>query len=631
MELGEYENRRVLVVDDQPEIHDDFAEMLKPGLGDASTNNLADAFISEPNRAFLPEFELLHASGGEEACDIVRAAKASNRPIAVIYVDVRMPPGIDGVETTRRMRAIDSDIEVVLMTAYTDKSLSEIVRDMASLHKLLYIRKPFSREEIQQITLSLLGKWNIERTLVEKQRLLAASHQRLEAVLDATGDAMAMYDAAGHLVFANKGYEELCGLTGSELRTLPPEVLAARFEERFQGPDLPELENGFLHEHQENLMQEVAPDKMPTQRLFYQSTAPVRDDRQDIIGQLRVYRDISREIEVERMKAEVLRLRTELETTYSFDGIVGDSPKMRQMYALMQQAIESDVTVLIRGESGTGKELVAKSFHFNSSRKAAPFLAINCAALPETLIESELFGHEQGAFTGAVRRRIGISERAEGGTVFLDEIGAMQPALQTRLLRVLEERKVRRLGGTTTRSVNVRVIAVTNSNLEEAVRAGMFREDLFYRLAAFPILIPPLRERREDIPALAEHFVEKYAERSGKIINGLSTAALRMLLQYDWPGNVRELENAIRRAVLLETNEVLQINSLPPELSPTLASARNPAAPVGILPLVEVERQAIACALEVTAHSVTDAARGLGIDRTTLYRKLKKYRLPASP
>ena len=377
-------------------------------------------------------------------------------------------------------------------------------------------------------------------------------------------------------------------------------------------------------------MQEVNSDKVPTQRLFYRSIAPVRDDRQDVIGQLRVYRDMSREIEIEQMKAEVLRLNTELEMTYSFDGIIGGSPKMRQMYALMQRAIESDITVLVRGESGTGKELVARSFHFSSSRKSAPFLAINCAALPETLIETELFGHERGAFTGAMRRQIGVFERAEGGTVFLDEVGAMQPALQTRLLRVLQERKIRRIGGTTTHSVNVRVIAVTNSNLEDAVRAGTFREDLFYRLAAFPIFIPPLRERREDIPALANHFLKKYTERSGKTINALSTAVLRILLQYDWPGNVRELENAIKRAVLLETSEVLQISSLPPELSPMIASPRHPAAPTGVLPLVEVERQAIAHALEAAAHNVTDAARSLGIDRTTLYRKLKKYGLPVS-
>lgn len=238
MELGAEapENNRVLIVDDQPEIHDDFAEMLAPDLGAAATDPAAVDFLGEPTQDFQPVFDLSHAANGEEACNLVRTARASARPIAVAYVDIRMPPGIDGVETTRRIREIDSDIEVVLMTAYADKSLSEIVSGMASLHKLLYIRKPFAREEIQQITRALVGKWNLEQAVAEQQRLLAASHRRLEAVLDATGDAMGMYDTAGHLVSANKGYEELCGLTAGELQELSPPALAARFKERFQEP-----------------------------------------------------------------------------------------------------------------------------------------------------------------------------------------------------------------------------------------------------------------------------------------------------------------------------------------------------------------------------------------------------------
>ena len=632
MEPEAYESNRVLIVDDQPEIHDDFEEMLKPGPSGASTDELVAAFVSEPAKVFsLPEFELLHASGGEEACDIVRAARESNRPIAVVYVDVRMPPGIDGVETTRRMRAIDEDIEVVLMTAYTDKSLSEIVGGMTSLHKLLYIRKPFSREEIQQITLSLVGKWNVQRALAEKQRLLAASHQRLEAVLDATGDAMAMHDANGNLVFANKSFEALCGLTEPELKALRPEALAARFEERFQESGLRCRDDGLLFVERENLVQEVTVHPLPMQGLFYQSTTPVRDSRQETIGHLRVYRDVSREIEVERMKAEVVRLRAELETTYSFDGIVGDSPKMRQVYALMQPAVGSDITVLIRGESGTGKELVAKAFHYTGPRKTGPFLAINCSAVTDTLIESELFGHERGAFTGAIRQNIGFFERATGGTIFLDEIGDMPLALQTKLLRVLQEREILRVGGTTPIPVDVRVIAATNRDLEAAVKAGAFREDLFYRLAVFPVVIPPLRERRDDIPLLADHFLRKHAERLGKTICGFSRAALHTVLQYDWPGNVRELENTIERAVLLEMTEVLQAGSLPYDLSSTAAAERDASSPSAILPLQDVERQAIAQALEVLAWNVGDAALALGVNRVTLYRKLKKYDLPLHP
>ena len=625
----DYENLSVLIVDDQQEIHDDFVEMLTPDFAKASSDHLAGAFLAPKDKTFLPEFALLHATGGEEACEIIKAEKESNRPITVAYIDIRMPPGIDGIETVRRVRKIDRDIEIVIMTAYTDKSLPEIVHDMELLHKLLYIRKPFAREEIQQITFSLVGKWNIEQELAEKRRQLTSSHRRLEAVLDATGDAMAMYDSAERLVFANRGYERMLDLSKDELEKMSTEAFTARFKQRFREPDLPDVERGFFLKGSGGLVEEFAAGKVPQQRLFYRSTAPVHDSRGGVIGDLYVYRDVSKEIEVEQMKAEVMRLRTALEKTYSFSGMVGGSDQMKQVYAQVKQAAESDITVLIRGESGTGKELVAKSFHFNSLRKQGPFLAINCAAIPEALIESELFGHEKGAFTGATKQRIGAFERAKGGTVFLDEVGDMPLVLQAKLLRVLQEREIQRVGGSISVPVDVRVIAATNKDLESRVKSGEFREDLYFRIAVFPIVIPPLRERREDIPLLAKHFLEKHAERIEKSMSGISNAALRLLLQYDWPGNVRELENAIERAVLLETTDVLQLNSLPPRLSPIVASRRDHTAPPAILPLAEVERQALVHALEVSANNVTQAARGLGLNRATLYRKLKKYGLSA--
>ena len=629
MDFGDHGNRRVLIVDDQQAIHDDFMEMLKPRFMEAATDELAAAFTRQENTPFLPEFELLHATSGEEAYEAVKAGKESNRPIAVAFVDIRMPPGIDGIETIRQVRNVDRDIEIIIMTAYTDKSLPEITHDMELLHKVLYIRKPFAREEIQQITLSLAGKWNVEQELAEKRRQLTINHQRLEAVLDATGDAMAMYDVTGNLVFANRGYEKVLDLAKSELKKMSPKARSAQFKKRFREPDLTDVEGRFLFEGKGNLLEKATAGQVPRQRLFYRSTAPVHDSRGGVIGDLFVYRDVSKEIEVERMKAEVLRLRNVLETTYSFAGMVGASAPMRQVYALVKQAAESDISVFIRGESGTGKELVAKSFHFNSLRKKEPFLAVNCAAIPETLMESELFGHEQGAFTGATRQRIGIFERAKGGTVFLDEIGDMHLALQAKLLRVLQEREIQRVGGTTPIPVDVRLITATNKNLEAAVKQGAFRQDLFYRVAVFPIVIPPLRDRREDIPLLAEHFLKKHIDRNRKSIGGISTASLRLLLQYDWPGNVRELENAIERAVLLETTDVLQAKNLPPQLSPIVASrSDHPAATV--LPLAEVERQALVHALEVSANNVSEAARALGLNRATLYRKLKKYDLRAS-
>ena len=619
-------NRRVLIVDDQQEIHDDFEEMLRPGAAHAS-DGLAAAFVG-PRRQppdLLPEVELLHARSGEAALDIVRRGRDAGSPVAVAYVDIRMPPGMDGVETIRGIRADDADVELVIMTAYTDTPLSEIVGDMDLLHKLLYIRKPFAREEVQQMTVSLVEKWNVERELAEKRRQLVGSYRRLEAVLDATGDAIAMYDGGERLVFANRWYEELVGATEGELRRMSSQEVAAHFAERFREPRLEAAEHRFLIADGHSVLQPVDSESASEPRLFQRTKTPVRGADGAVIGNVYVYRDVSKAIEADRMKAEVVRLRGELETTYSFASLVGSGRGMQRVYALMKRAMESDITVLIRGESGTGKELVAKSLHFNSPRKSGPFLVVNCAAVPEALIESELFGHEEGAFTGATRRRIGTFERAAGGTILLDEVGDMQVPLQGKLLRVLQEREIQRVGGAADIPVDVRVVAATNKDLEEAMRAGAFREDLYYRLAAFPIMVPPLRERREDIPLLARHLLRKHADQAQKPISGISTAALRLLLQYAWPGNVRELENVIERAVLMETTDVLQADSLPWHLWPgSVADGEEPA----VLPLEEVERRALKHALACTV-SVTEAARELGINRATMYRKLKRYHLAA--
>ena len=324
-----------------------------------------------------------------------------------------------------------------------------------------------------------------------------------------------------------------------------------------------------------------------------------------------------------------MALRTELETHHSFGEIVGKSEKMQQLFAQIQTAAAGDISVLIQGETGTGKELIAKSIHDNSPRKEGPFVAINCAAIPAELIESQLFGNERGAFTGANERRIGYFEQADTGTLFLDEIGDMPLTLQAKLLRVLQEREFQRLGGTSTTSIDIRVLAATNQDLENAIRDGYFREDLYHRLAAFPIKVPPLRDRREDIPILAHHFLKKYAAAAEKPIRDISTDALQVLRQHDFPGNVRELENAIERAVLYQTTHLLQPQSLllhqtrggsqPATSSPTDAT--------DILTLKEVERRAIVHALKVMDNNVPDAAQALGIGRSTLYRKLKQYNL----
>ena len=313
MESRDDWNNRVLIVDDQEEIHDDFEEILRPSLSDASTDELAKSFVSEVDDNFLPEFELFMREAGR-SYEIVKVGKESNCPIAVAHIDVRMPPGIDGIETTRKIRQIEKDIEIVIMTAYTDKSLSEIVRDMELLHKLLYIRKPFAREEIQQITLSLVEKWNVEQELAEKRRQLTDSNRRLEAVLDSTGDAIGMFDIKGRLLFANLWYEDLFDVTEEELKQMSSEELRACVNDHFQIPNLLDTERSSFSESRGDIVEAITDSNTSRRKLYYQSEAPVRDSQQKVMGKIVVYRDMSKELEIEQMQAEVLRLRTELET-----------------------------------------------------------------------------------------------------------------------------------------------------------------------------------------------------------------------------------------------------------------------------------------------------------------------------
>lgn len=271
---------------------------------------------------------------------------------------------------------------------------------------------------------------------------------------------------------------------------------------------------------------------------------------------------IQRVLEKQHDKRELIRLRAEVSNRFTFGNIIGRSPSMRAVFTLIEQVAETDATVLIQGETGTGKELVAKAVHYNSLRKDRPFVSVNCAALSETLLESELFGHERGSFTGAVKQKLGRFELANKGTLFLDEIGDISQAIQAKLLRVLQEREFERVGGTETIKTDIRIISATNRNLKEGIESGEFREDLYYRLNVMPIILTPLRERVEDIPLLVQKFVEVYSRKNDKQIVGCTPAALEMLTRYPWPGNVRELENLIERAVILCRDSEVDINHL---------------------------------------------------------------------
>ncbi len=343
---------------------------------------------------------------------------------------------------------------------------------------------------------------------------------------------------------------------------------------------------------------------------------------------------IRRAIQEKRLIDENIDLKSKLSETYRFENIIGVSGKMQEVFRKIRKVASSDATVLIRGESGTGKELIARAIHFHSPRSEAPLVEINCASIPETLLESELFGHEKGAFTGAYKQKKGKFEIAHGGTLFLDEIGELPLTLQAKLLRVLQDGRFTRVGGVENIEVNVRLIAATNANLERLLEEGKFREDLYYRLNVIPILIPPLRERVEDIGPLTDFFIHKYSQKNKKHIKGISQEARYILMNYDWPGNVRELENAIENAVVMAEGEIITPSDLPGYLqaSPTEGNLMNQLLQnqKGLSykeKLEAFEREIIRQALEETGGNKTHAAKKLGFTLRTLRNKVKKYNL----
>jgi two-component system, NtrC family, response regulator HydG len=344
---------------------------------------------------------------------------------------------------------------------------------------------------------------------------------------------------------------------------------------------------------------------------------------------------VRRAREVLALRAENQRLREEL--AGEFRGLIGDSPAMREVYRIIRRAGPADVTVLITGESGTGKELAARALHDESQRRSGAFIALNCSALPAELVESELFGHLRGAFTGADRDREGLFEAAHGGTLFLDEIGDLALPAQAKLLRALEERQIVRLGATRPTPVDVRVVAATHQPLDRLVAAGAFREDLLYRLRVVTLELPPLRERRADIPALVAHFLAGFAARHGRTITGLAEPARRALLAYDWPGNVRELRNAIERAVVLAEGESLELGDLPLQITGATTTLRPTDAALAELPFAEAraraldafDRSFLAAALERHGGNVSRTARALDLHRQSLQKLLRRLGISA--
>jgi len=337
---------------------------------------------------------------------------------------------------------------------------------------------------------------------------------------------------------------------------------------------------------------------------------------------------VKRALEQKRLEQELRRLRTEVQARNRFQNIIGQSAAMQKILEIVAQVKDLPANILIEGESGTGKELVARAIHTSSSRASGPFIAVNCAAIPETLLESELFGYVRGAFTDARKDRSGLFREANGGMIFLDEISEMPTSLQSKLLRVLEDKEVRPLGANHGEKIDARVLSASNRNLQEQVRSGKFRQDLYYRLNVIRIELPALRDRREDLPLMLQHFIEKFAAAAKRQVDGIEADALAALKSYDWPGNIRELEHTIERAVLLGKGSRIGLEDLPPNVVATGQSSIVMAqALTRQLTLHDLEREYVAKVLESTNGNKTEAAKILGVDRTTLYRKLEEYKL----
>jgi DNA-binding NtrC family response regulator len=343
---------------------------------------------------------------------------------------------------------------------------------------------------------------------------------------------------------------------------------------------------------------------------------------------------VEKALRYKHLERENILLRQQLRKKYRFENFVGDSRPIQKVFELIEKVADTDSTVLITGESGTGKELIAKAIHYNSYRRDNPMVVINCGAIPEELLESELFGHEKGAFTGAHKSRIGRFELANEGTIFLDEIGDMSPNLQVKLLRVLQEQRFERVGSTRTVKVDIRIIAATNKNLISAVNKGTFREDLYYRLNVIPIKVPPLRHRKSDIPLLVDFFLKKFNEEKRKYVKEFSPEAMDALIQYDWRGNVRELENLVERVIILSNGDEIELEDIPASMkgrARTIESLEATIPPRGGIPfdhaVEEYEKRLILQALSETNWVTTKAAKLLNINRTTLIEKMKKKKL----
>jgi PAS domain S-box-containing protein len=447
-------------------------------------------------------------------------------------------------------------------------------------------------------------------------------------IFDSMADGVFTMDTRGRISFWNKSMERISGYAAQEALGQSCRLLqCSRCFGRMCPSDINKckiVENGDAEAKECFLRHKEGHDVA-----IIKHASVVRDDHDRIISVVETVTDLS---ELNRARQKAMEAELRLKEVHRLDNIIGKSRAMRQVFDAIRAAAESEATVLVSGESGTGKELVASAIHYNSERSKGPFITVNCSALSESLLESELFGHVKGAYTGAVRDRVGRFEEADGGSIFLDEIGELSPLIQVKLLRVLQEREIERVGDSKVRKVNMRVITATHQDLLDLVHKGLFREDLYYRLKVFPVFMPPLRERRDDIPLLTSHFIDKMNTKTGKSIKNLNQEAMRLFMDYTWAGNVRELENAIEHAFVLCNRDQIEPLDLPMEIRQS--DHIEVCAPPFDTPVPsrikrrKLSRQILLELLDQCEWNKAEVARRVGLSRTSIWQYMKKWDIP---
>lgn len=540
--------------------------------------------------------------------DYPKAMEAlANSPFDLVFTDIILGTH-SGIDVLKEIKAQAYRCPVIMITGAPD---IDTAAASVRLGAFDYLSKPIKRETLVRVTKHALQ----HKALHDEKQFIEAEKERyrlhLEAVFRSVEDAIVTVDNHRRITQVNDAFERICGLQAHEV--IGEQCVAGK---RLCGRMCCEVLKQSLdsrHVIHEYRIECGHPDR--SNQVVILNVSPLRDSSEQQIGAVMIIRDVTR----------LSLLEKELQERNQLHGIIGSNRKMQEVFDLLDNLKEIDTTVLVTGPSGTGKELVARAIHFGGNRAARPFVVVNCSALAESLLESELFGHVKGAFTGAIKDKIGRFQMANHGSVFLDEIGDISPKIQLKLLRFLENKEFERVGDSTPVKVDVQVITATNLNLIEKVARGEFREDLYYRLKVVEIKLPPLAQRREDIPLLTGHYTHVLNNRFGRHITGVSPDVEKLFMEYPWPGNIRELIHALEHAFVVCKRPVIELDDLPPEIRDHCASARASRKPPG------AQRDRIFHAIEQAGGNKAKAARLLGISRQTIYRKIREYQDGNSP